>query len=291
MTKSSTSKGVSGKARHTRRGTTPKLDAEKTRHARRETNSKVDTDKAHDADRKTASVAAEKVRHGRGEAAPKMTTPKLNAKKTRHTRRETNSKVDADAHDAERKTASVAAEKVRHERDETAPKVAAEKPRAAAHKIDFQVEEAIESHGNSAPKVAVEKPSDADHEAAADFERAAQVPDSMRALAGRNVAQMQERYESSAKALQTAYKNWEKSCDAFGQGAMALNRKIIDIAERNIGSGFDLAKSLAGAKDIAEVVEVQISYCRKQFVELRMQAEEVRALLQKVAASVVTKPR
>jgi hypothetical protein len=33
------------------------------------------------------------------------------------------------------------------------------------------------------------------------------------------------------------------------QGAVALNRKIIDIAQRNINSSFDLAKSLAGAKN------------------------------------------
>ena len=35
---------------------------------------------------------------------------------------------------------------------------------------------------------------------------------------------------------------------------MALNRKIIDIAQRNINSGFDHAKSLAGAKNLAEAI-------------------------------------
>jgi Phasin protein len=41
------------------------------------------------------------------------------------------------------------------------------------------------------------------------------------------------------------------------QDADALNRKIIDIAQRNVSSGFDLAKSLAGAKNLAEMVELQ----------------------------------
>ena len=68
---------------------------------------------------------------------------------------------------------------------------------------------------------------------------------------------------------------------------MALNRKIIDIAERNIGSSFDLATNLAGAKTITEAMEVQVAYWRKQFGELKMQAEEVRALLQKAAVSAV----
>jgi hypothetical protein len=39
--------------------------------------------------------------------------------------------------------------------------------------------------------------------------------------------------------------------------AVALNRKILDIAQRNMSSGFDLAKSLAGAKNLADFVELQ----------------------------------
>jgi len=56
----------------------------------------------------------------------------------------------------------------------------------------------------------------------------------------------------------------EKSYDAVGQGAAALNRKIIDIAQRNLNSGFDLAKSLAGAKNLAEMVELQAAYRRRR---------------------------
>ena len=65
---------------------------------------------------------------------------------------------------------------------------------------------------------------------------------------------------------------------------MALNRKVIDIAQRNINSGFDLAKSLAGTKNLAEALELQAAYWRKQFGELTAQAEEVRALSTKVTA-------
>ena len=59
---------------------------------------------------------------------------------------------------------------------------------------------------------------------------------------------------------------------------MALNRKIIDIAQRNVNSGFDLAKSLASAKNLAEMVELQGAYWRKQLEALMAQAEEVREL-------------
>lgn len=59
---------------------------------------------------------------------------------------------------------------------------------------------------------------------------------------------------------------------------MALNSKIIDIAERNIDNNFDFAMSLCRAKNLAEVMELQAAYLRKQFGQLRSQAEEVRLL-------------
>ena len=58
----------------------------------------------------------------------------------------------------------------------------------------------------------------------------------------------------------------------------------MDIARRNIDTGFDLAKSLAGARDLAEIVELQAAYWRKQFDVLGAQAEEVRSLSAQVSA-------
>jgi hypothetical protein len=64
---------------------------------------------------------------------------------------------------------------------------------------------------------------------------------------------------------------------------VALNRKIINIAQRNINSSFDLAKNLAGAKNLAEAMEMQADYWRKQLDTLAAQAEEVRILSAQVA--------
>jgi phasin len=111
----------------------------------------------------------------------------------------------------------------------------------------------------------------------------------MRDLAERNIAQMRETYERSKDALEGLLQSWERSFDATNQGAVALNRKIIDIAQRNINSGFDLAKSLAGAKNLAEATELQADYWRKQLDTLAAQSEEVRTLTAQVAAAA-TKP-
>jgi hypothetical protein len=69
-----------------------------------------------------------------------------------------------------------------------------------------------------------------------------------------------------------------RSFDSLGQGAAARNRKIVEIAHRNVNSGFDLAKSLATAKNLAEVVELRAIYWRKQLSALAAQAEEVRVI-------------
>ena len=79
----------------------------------------------------------------------------------------------------------------------------------------------------------------------------------------------------------------ERSFDALGQSAVALNRKVIELAHRNVSSGFDLAKSLAAARNLAEMVELQAAYWRKQLGLLLAQAEEVQKLSTKVTADMV----
>ena len=78
---------------------------------------------------------------------------------------------------------------------------------------------------------------------------------------------------------------FERSFDAAGQGAAAFNRKIVDVARRNVDASFDLAKSLAGAKKLTDIVELQAVYWRKQFEVLTAQAEEVSALSTKLTAA------
>ena len=110
------------------------------------------------------------------------------------------------------------------------------------------------------------------------------IPEGLRALAESTVDQTREAYHRSADAFDASVATFEKSFDAAGQGAAAFNRKIIDIARRNLDSSFDLAKSLAGAKNLSEMVELQTAFWRKQFGTLTAQAEEVRELSTKVTA-------
>jgi len=111
------------------------------------------------------------------------------------------------------------------------------------------------------------------------------VPEAVRAMAEKAVDQSREVYDRSKDALDASVATLERTFDAAGQGAVAFNRKIIDIAQRNVNSGFDLAKSLAGAKNLSEMVELQAAYWQKLLGTLTSQAEEVRGLSTKMAAA------
>jgi phasin len=110
------------------------------------------------------------------------------------------------------------------------------------------------------------------------------VPEGVRALAEKTVEQTREAYDRSKDAFDVSLTTFERSFDAAGQGAAAFNRKIVDIAQRNVDASFDLAKSLAAAKNLADMVELQAAFWRKQFGVLTEQAQEVRALSTKVTA-------
>jgi hypothetical protein len=157
----------------------------------------------------------------------------------------------------------------------THPKVAAEK----AH----------DTHRKIAPTVAPQKARHA-RRVIDPFEefRDTQLPESMRDLAERNIAQTRDFYQRSKSALRAVLASWEKSFGAVGQGAVAFNHTIMDIAERNITAGFDLAASLAGAKNLAEAMTLQADCWRKHFLDLNAQAEEVRRLAAKLTADVTT---
>jgi phasin len=137
------------------------------------------------------------------------------------------------------------------------------------------------------PQAAAEQARDAFRKAAKEFEGLkldTAVPESVRALAEKTVNQSREAYERGKEQLEEAIDALERSFDAAGQGATAFNRKLIDLAQRNLNSAFDLAKRLAGAKTVGEIVELQSAFIRSQFDVFANQASEIRALTQKIAA-------
>ena len=179
-------------------------------------------------------------------------------------------------------TPRVAAKTARGARGKTAAKIAREKartPRATHPSNPKVVTEKAHVPRKTASEKAIEHARDTHRSIAARFDafRDSQVPGTINAIAERSVAQTREVYERSKHTLQAVLASWERSFGAAGQGTMGLNRKIIDIADRNINNAFDLATSLAGAKNFADVMASHANYWRKQFGNLSAEAEDVRS--------------
>jgi hypothetical protein len=115
------------------------------------------------------------------------------------------------------------------------------------------------------------------------------VPEGVRALAEKFAAQNRESYDRYLDAFDASVATFERTFEAAGQSATNFNRKIIDIARRNADVSFDLATSLAGAKNLADMVRLQAAFWRERFSVLTAQAEEVRALSTKVTADAAAR--
>jgi hypothetical protein len=189
-------------------------------------------------------------------------------------------------------TRKAAARKARPTHRKKAPKMASEKARAThQHTTKVVAEQSHVQRHKIAPKVSVGEVGDTRRRPATQYEefRDSQDPATMHALAESSVAQTREVYERSKNALQGVLESWQKSFGAAGQGATALNRRIINVAERNINAGFDLATGLAGAKNFADVIASHAAYWRKQIGNLSAQAEEGTKLTAKVAHPIKRK--
>lgn len=143
----------------------------------------------------------------------------------------------------------------RTRKNKTAPKIVAEKVRGA--------------YRETARKISDEGVRDTWNTALLEQFPGTQVPNTFRVLAERNLAHTRELYEGSKNTLQAVLESWQKSFGTAGQGAAALNRRFIDLAERNVNTGFDLARGLAGARNLAEVMELQATYWRKLLGDLQ----------------------
>ncbi|ODA67176.1 Phasin protein [Methyloligella halotolerans] len=126
-----------------------------------------------------------------------------------------------------------------------------------------------------------EKMEDAASRAASSFESG--LPEGMRAMAEKAVAQTRESYEMAKGNMEETVQAWEKSFDAYGQGAAAFQQKLLEMCQSNMNSSFDFAKKLTEAKDFSEVAKMQSAFMQKQFATLSDQAGQIRALSTKMA--------
>lgn len=110
------------------------------------------------------------------------------------------------------------------------------------------------------------------------------VPEALRAMAETSALKSREAYERVKAAMEESVEVLEAALDTAGRGAASLNQKVIDATQSNLNAGFELAKDLSQAKNLAEMLELQSAYMRGRMEILAAQAEEIQKLSLEVAS-------
>jgi phasin len=110
-----------------------------------------------------------------------------------------------------------------------------------------------------------------------------EVPAALREGADKVVVQMKEGYAKLKTAAEEAGDLIEDTYATASTGVKDFNLKALEATRTNLNATFDHARDLMGVKTLAEVVELQSTFLRKQFETFQAQAKELSALAQKTA--------
>ncbi len=98
----------------------------------------------------------------------------------------------------------------------------------------------------------------------------AKVTDTYREFAEKGVAQSKEAYSKMKTAAEDVTKTMETTLETAQAGTVELGLKAIDTMRVNTESVFSHMEALLGVKSVAEMIELQSSFLRKQ-VELNLE--------------------
>ncbi|WP_099864079.1 phasin [Pararhizobium haloflavum] len=117
----------------------------------------------------------------------------------------------------------------------------------------------------------------------------AKVTDTYREFAEKGVAQSKEAYAKMKTAAEDATKTMETTMETAQAGTVELGLKAIDQMRVNTESTFSHMEALLGVKSVAEMIELQSSFLRKQVETGVDQAKSWQESVRKVSEDV-TKP-
>jgi phasin len=110
-----------------------------------------------------------------------------------------------------------------------------------------------------------------------------EVPESMRALAGKGVSQARDSYAKFKDAAESQNSTIEAVFTSASKGTSAYSAKLMEFMKANTTATLDFAQELLGVKSPSEALELCTSHARKQFETLGAQAKELSEIVQKIA--------
>ncbi|MBL8570371.1 MAG: phasin [Phreatobacter sp.] len=110
-----------------------------------------------------------------------------------------------------------------------------------------------------------------------------EVPAALRDAADKVVAQAKDGYAKLKTAAEEATGLVEDTYATASAGVKDFNLKALEASRTNVNASFDHVRDLMGAKTLAEVIELQSGFLRKQFETLQVQSKDLAAIAQKTA--------
>jgi phasin len=110
-----------------------------------------------------------------------------------------------------------------------------------------------------------------------------EIPAALREQTDKIVGQMKDGYAKLKAAAEETTDLVEDTYATASNGVKDFNLKALEQARANMNASFDHARDLMGVKTLAEVVELQTAFLRKQFEAMQAQVKELSSIAQKTA--------
>ena len=102
-----------------------------------------------------------------------------------------------------------------------------------------------------------------------------EIPKEMRAVTEQSVEQAKLAFNSYFQVAQEAVSTFEHWVKASQVGAQDITKKAMSFAERNMLSAFEFAQKIVQAKDIQELIRMQIEFVQSQIQVLSEQVKDL----------------
>lgn len=113
-----------------------------------------------------------------------------------------------------------------------------------------------------------------------------QVADNFRSFAEKGIDQSRENYTRMRGLAEEATRTLETTFEKAQAGGREFGLKSVDALRANADNGFSHVENLFKVKTVAEMIELQTAFLRKQSELFADQAKEMQALAQKVGQDI-----
>lgn len=113
-----------------------------------------------------------------------------------------------------------------------------------------------------------------------------EIPQAVRELAEKNVAQVRQAYDQFSGLLSQAQDAIVKSQGAMAQSAIEIQTRALQYAQSNVETNFRFAADLARAKDVRDYLDIQSRYAKSQLEAYAQQAQEITRLMTQAGQKV-----